>query len=71
MKLLKITKRVISSCNTQRAILHPVEDIHPRAEEWNRALPYEAIPGPTPLPLLGNTWRFIPYIGQSLKIIKL
>ncbi|XP_032522980.2 probable cytochrome P450 49a1 isoform X1 [Danaus plexippus] len=25
--------------------------------------PWEEVPGPRPLPLLGNTWRFIPYIG--------
>lgn len=25
--------------------------------------PWEEVPGPKPLPLLGNTWRFIPYIG--------
>ncbi|XP_073994660.1 probable cytochrome P450 49a1 [Rhodnius prolixus] len=25
---------------------------------------YEEVPGPKPLPFLGNTWRFIPYIGN-------
>lgn len=25
--------------------------------EWDKALPYEAIPGPKPIPILGNTWR--------------
>jgi len=24
---------------------------------------YSDIPGPKPIPLLGNTWRFLPYIG--------
>lgn len=24
---------------------------------------YSEIPGPKPIPILGNTWRFIPYIG--------
>lgn len=25
--------------------------------------PYSEIPGPKPIPLLGNTWRFLPYLG--------
>lgn len=32
--------------------------------EWDSARPYEDIPGPKPLPLLGNIWRFVPYIGD-------
>lgn len=32
--------------------------------EWDKAIPYEVIPGPKPLPLIGNGWRFLPYIGQ-------
>ncbi|XP_063537986.1 probable cytochrome P450 49a1 [Cydia strobilella] len=26
--------------------------------------PWEEVPGPKPLPLVGNTWRFAPYIGN-------
>ncbi|XP_063992761.1 probable cytochrome P450 49a1 [Diachasmimorpha longicaudata] len=26
--------------------------------------PYSEIPGPKPVPVFGNTWRFIPYIGD-------
>lgn len=26
--------------------------------------PYEEVPGPKPLPILGNTWRMFPVIGQ-------
>ncbi|XP_057340783.1 probable cytochrome P450 49a1 [Microplitis mediator] len=33
-------------------------------EELNLVRPYGEIPGPKPIPLLGNTWRFIPYIGD-------
>jgi hypothetical protein len=32
--------------------------------EWDKARPYEDVPGPKPLPLIGNFWRFLPYIGQ-------
>lgn len=29
------------------------------------AKPYSEVPGPRPLPLIGNTWRFIPFIGST------
>ncbi|KAL3288378.1 hypothetical protein HHI36_002826 [Cryptolaemus montrouzieri] len=32
--------------------------------EENFVKPYEAIPGPKQLPLIGNAWRFAPVIGQ-------
>jgi hypothetical protein len=35
-----------------------------RPAEWDYAKPYEDIPGPKPLPIVGNAWRFIPYIGN-------
>lgn len=34
--------------------------------EWDDAIPYKDIPGPKPLPLLGNTWRFMPVLGKLL-----
>ncbi|OXU24592.1 hypothetical protein TSAR_011043 [Trichomalopsis sarcophagae] len=30
----------------------------------SRVRPYAEMPGPTPIPFLGNTWRFIPFIGN-------
>ncbi|KAK2581868.1 hypothetical protein KPH14_002331 [Odynerus spinipes] len=33
-------------------------------QECTSHRPYEEIPGPKPIPILGNTWRFIPYIGD-------
>ncbi|XP_046748006.1 probable cytochrome P450 301a1, mitochondrial [Diprion similis] len=35
-----------------------------QSPDINGALPYETIPGPKPLPILGNTWRLLPVIGQ-------
>ncbi|XP_012223918.2 probable cytochrome P450 49a1 [Linepithema humile] len=33
-------------------------------QETLRHRSYSAIPGPKPMPLLGNTWRFLPYLGN-------
>jgi hypothetical protein len=33
------------------------------AAETAPVRPYEEIPGPKPLPVLGNGWRFLPGIG--------
>lgn len=33
-------------------------------EAGAKAKPYLEIPGPRPLPILGNTWRFFPLVGQ-------
>lgn len=38
-------------------------------QDWSRCRPYTEIPGPKPIPFLGNTWRFIPYIGIHRFII--
>lgn len=37
------------------------------ATEWEAARPYSEIPGPQPLPLIGNTFRFLPVIGKINK----
>lgn len=46
-------------------ILRTFETLVREAEkqDWSRCRPYSEIPGPKPMPLLGNTWRFIPFIG--------
>lgn len=31
---------------------------------YNKALPFEQIPGPKPFPFIGNVWRFLPKIGD-------
>jgi hypothetical protein len=35
----------------------------PDARELATARPYSEVPGPTPMPLIGNTWRLLPVIG--------
>ncbi|XP_025833179.1 probable cytochrome P450 49a1 [Agrilus planipennis] len=35
-----------------------------KPDNWDNAKPFSEIPGPKPLPLLGNMWRFIPVIGD-------
>ena len=35
-----------------------------RPEEWDCGKSFEDIPGPKPLPIIGNMWRFAPYIGN-------
>ncbi|XP_077293104.1 cytochrome P450 CYP12A2-like isoform X2 [Arctopsyche grandis] len=39
-------------------------DYHCSKEEWDNAKPFSQIPGPVPLPIIGNTWRFLPKIGE-------
>jgi hypothetical protein len=38
--------------------------VQARPEEWGYAKPFEDIPGPKPLPIIGNVWRFAPFIGN-------
>ncbi|KAJ8968329.1 hypothetical protein NQ317_004080 [Molorchus minor] len=35
-----------------------------KPDGWDNALPYESIPGPKPLPLVGNMFRFLPHLGE-------
>ncbi|XP_068083622.1 probable cytochrome P450 49a1 [Anabrus simplex] len=36
--------------------------------DLNDVRPYQEIPGPKPLPLVGNNWRFVPGIGNLAKL---
>ncbi|KAJ8912880.1 hypothetical protein NQ315_011203 [Exocentrus adspersus] len=38
--------------------------INPQTENLETAKPYSEIPGPKPIPILGNTWRLLPIVGQ-------
>ncbi|KAF7378859.1 hypothetical protein HZH66_015093 [Vespula vulgaris] len=52
--------------NDKHIINRTLETIAAAVEkhEWTSYRPYAEIPGPKPIPILGNTWRFIPYIGD-------
>jgi hypothetical protein len=50
-------------------LLHPVRRFESSVasiqdEVWEKARPYSAVPGPKPLPIVGNTWRFLPLVGK-------
>jgi hypothetical protein len=49
---------VFKRCNSTAAVTQA------RPEEWDYAKPFEDIPGPKPLPIVGNMWRFIPFLGN-------
>jgi cytochrome P450 family 49 subfamily A len=56
--LRNVSAVVLKRCNSTAAVTEA------RPEEWDYAKPFKDIPGPKPLPVIGNAWRFIPYIGK-------
>jgi hypothetical protein len=56
--LRNVSAVVPKRCNSTAAVTQA------RPEEWDYAKPFEDIPGPKPLPIVGNTWRFIPFLGN-------
>ncbi|KAE8745657.1 Cytochrome P450 CYP301 [Frankliniella occidentalis] len=53
------------SSTTATAPLCPREaEVHDADPVAVDGLPYEQMPGPRPLPLIGNTWRLLPVVGQ-------
>ncbi|KAJ8728631.1 hypothetical protein PYW07_006327 [Mythimna separata] len=65
---LEINPKPVQTCpvqgtrarSTHAAIDTSMFDVAPSVKSW------EDVPGPRPLPLLGNTWRFTPYIGKCI-----
>ena len=56
--LRNVSAVVLKRCNSTAAVAQA------RPEEWDYAKSFEDIPGPKPLPIVGNTWRFIPFLGN-------
>lgn len=66
VKALTQAKNVLSRTTFSAAITHPEQLSHPKYEEIvdNGVKAYSEVPGPRELPLIGNSWRFAPFIGQ-------
>lgn len=43
---------------------HHMQQPQPQPQPNHATRPYAAIPGPQELPLIGNSWRFAPVIGE-------
>ncbi|KAF6217028.1 hypothetical protein GE061_001381 [Apolygus lucorum] len=59
--------QLVGCCRRRKSCLAPASDDVPCDHYANRPTPvksYAEVPGPTAAPLLGNTWRFIPYVGN-------
>ncbi|XP_031772563.1 probable cytochrome P450 49a1 [Apis florea] len=63
-KFAKLIKNTVKQ--QPNNIIKTLETLTTEVEEqdWSRCRPYSEIPGPKPIPFLGNTWRFIPFIGD-------
>ena len=66
---LKTTRSALVGVTGQR--LQTTIAQHTADDHFNTGLeheatvkPYSAVPGPRELPLIGNAWRFLPYIGK-------
>ncbi|CAH0560855.1 unnamed protein product [Brassicogethes aeneus] len=56
-KLVQAFRRAISSTPKQKVRVLSASD-------KLDVLPYSEVPGPKPIPLLGNNWRFLPLVGD-------
>jgi hypothetical protein len=63
--LRNVSALVFNRCNNTAAATQATP------EEWEYAKPFEDIPGPKPLPVIGNAWKFIPYIGNVFCLVDL
>nr|WET52686.1 cytochrome P450 [Phaedon brassicae] len=62
-RITKITKILIRH-RSQTVLTDPETFCPAHAQEKQRAKPYSEVPGPKAIPILGNTWRLMPIVGQ-------
>uniref|UniRef100_A0A1A9WNV8 Cytochrome P450 n=1 Tax=Glossina brevipalpis TaxID=37001 RepID=A0A1A9WNV8_9MUSC len=60
---LQATTASTTTPTMKTSLISETNSIHSTIE-WKEAIPYKEIPGPKPIPILGNTWRMMPIIGQ-------
>ncbi|XP_018568722.1 probable cytochrome P450 301a1, mitochondrial [Anoplophora glabripennis] len=61
-KIDKLSK--IFTRSRSHTVLTESEILQPHSENLERVKPYSEVPGPRPIPVLGNTWRLLPIVGQ-------
>jgi hypothetical protein len=65
-RLLWVSLRRASSHHQDLTVDGQACPLQHDADELATARPYSEVPGPTPLPLIGNTWRLLPIIGTCI-----
>ncbi|XP_071452597.1 probable cytochrome P450 49a1 [Hetaerina americana] len=59
----KVRPRASAAGRRFRSVVAAVQEVDSETTDIASARPYSEVPGPKPIPLLGNSWRFIPYVG--------
>ncbi|XP_074037567.1 probable cytochrome P450 301a1, mitochondrial isoform X2 [Leptinotarsa decemlineata] len=62
-RIPKLTSTFIRN-RSQSIAATPDEICPPQIRDIQKVKPYNSIPGPKPIPILGNTWRVMPIVGQ-------
>jgi len=60
-RIVWVSVRGLSSHHQE---LTAVDAVCPLHDEFATARPYSEVPGPQPLPFIGNTWRLLPIVGM-------
>ncbi|ENN80608.1 hypothetical protein YQE_02973, partial [Dendroctonus ponderosae] len=64
-KSIKLLKFLVRNRSEEAVVCPEIEKLtNPVSIKSQCLKPYSDIPGPRPIPILGNTWRLLPVIGQ-------